>query len=201
MEGKIKNKLTESSKALIIANIIVATLWTYFCFKTASPLVLTWIGFLGWTSYYVNQKNIAKSVISNITGVIIGCIIVYLGYKFFDNLSFINALITGLFTGLIIYLGVFEDLFLTASIFLGGASAFALGGGFAGLLISFILGNLLGPITEFIKVLIENLFKSNKRKNKFNKIKEDKKGKNKEEQNKNNSEMQNKIKLPKKARK
>ena len=145
-------------KYLIIANIIVGFLWMAFCIVANNPLIIPWVGFAGWTSYYIVNTNIKQSLISNIIGVLIGCAIIFLGQ--FNQGILYNSLVTGLLTGFIIYLMKFKYTNNSAVTFIGGFSAFALNADIKALIISFILGNILGLVTDFI--FMELLKRGNK---------------------------------------
>lgn len=150
-----KNKVSTS---LILSNIIVGFLWLLFCMTMNRPFIIPWIGFAGWTSFYMANKNINQSLVSNIAGFLIGSTIVYLS-KFSSNI-FYNSFITGILTGLIIYLMNFRLTKNSAITFIGGFSAFAINGDLIALLISFILGNLLGLLTEAINYYLQKIFEN-----------------------------------------
>ena len=89
-----------------ISNIIVCGLWTYISAMFAGPLIATWVGFAGCTSYYAagcGKNGFIRSLCSNMAGIFIGCTIIWLCVNVNGSLWF-NGLITGIFSGVIVLL-------------------------------------------------------------------------------------------------
>lgn len=142
---------------LIIANIIVGFLWMVFCIAINSPYIIPALGFAGWTSYYIADANIKQSLVSNIAGILIGFTIIYLG-GFNDGLLY-NAAVTGLLTGFIIFLMRFKLTKNSAPTFIGGFTILLSGLPLNTMIISFVLGNILGLITDFIYIKLNKIIK------------------------------------------
>lgn len=150
-----------------ISNIIVCGLWTYISAMFAGPLIATWVGFAGCTSYYsagCGKNGFIRSLCSNIAGIFIGCTIIWLCVNVNGSLWF-NGLITGIFTGVIIYLTHCDLTKFANCTFIGGFSAFASGGNWKMLIICFILGNIVGLISDYFgRFILAKFFKKTDKK-------------------------------------
>ena len=61
---------------------VVCGLWTGVCAGAASPMLVTWVGFVGCTSYFTagcGRNGFIRSLCSNYMGILIGCTIIALG--------------------------------------------------------------------------------------------------------------------------
>ena len=97
-------------------------------------------------------------------GIFIGCTIIWLCVNVNSSLWF-NGLITGIFTGVIIYLTHCDLTRFANCTFIGGFSAFASGGNWKMLIICFILGNIVGLISDYFgRFILAKFFKKTDKK-------------------------------------
>jgi len=140
---------------------IGCTIWTaigIFFGARYPQLISTWVGFVGCTAYFIagcGRSGFRHALISNFTGVAIGCAIIYMG-TWSGHLIY-NALVTGFFSFLIVYLARWDALKFSTCTFMGGFSAFATGGNWRMLLLCLFLGHLLGASCDWIGRKIQNL--------------------------------------------
>lgn len=131
-----------------VGNGIACGIWTLISIVLGAKypqLIATWVGFVGCTSFFVagaGKDGFIRSLASNYTGVLIGVTIIALG-GFSANVYY-NALVTGFFSFVIMYLIKFDLLKFGTCTFMGGFSAFATGGNWKLLLICLLLGQILG---------------------------------------------------------
>ena len=136
---------------------VVCGLWTGVCAGAASPMLVTWVGFVGCTSYFTagcGRNGFIRSLCSNYMGILIGCTIIALGNVVSSGVLF-SALCTGFFSGVICYLSHCDLTKVAACTFMGGFSAFATGGNWQMLMLCLLLGNFVGlgrlPGTLFLQ--------------------------------------------------
>lgn len=109
-------------------------------------LFATWLGFVGLTSYFAagtGKTNLVRSISSNLVGILIGCTIIFLST---GKGNTVGAIITGIFSWLIVYLAHVDITRYAFCTFMGGYSAFATGGNWKMLVICIVLGNLIGHL-------------------------------------------------------
>lgn len=134
-----------------IGSGIICGIWTGISMAFAGPLIATWVGFVGCTSYFSSgfgRNGFIRSLCSNYMGVLIGCTIIYLGTNISGSVLF-NTVCTGFFTAVICYLAHFDLTRLVPCTFMGGYSAFASGGNWKMLLICLFLGNIVGILSDY----------------------------------------------------
>lgn len=135
-----------------IGSGIACGIWTLIgnYFGSQYPaLIATWVGFVGCTSFFVaggGKKGFIYSISSNCIGILIGCVILGLGS--FSSSHFYNAVVTGVFTFVMMWLLHFDLLKYATCTFMGGFSTFATGGNWQLLLICLLLGNILGACCD-----------------------------------------------------
>lgn len=150
-----------SLTAAAIGTGIGCTIWTAIgiYFGALYPeLIATWVGFVGCTAYFIaggGKSGFKHAFISNYVGVGIGCAIIYMGS--WSGNVFYNALVTGFFSFLIVYLARWDMLKFSTCTFMGGFSAFATGGNWRLLLLCLLLGHLLGAGCDLLGRGISNL--------------------------------------------
>lgn len=146
-----------------IGTAIICGLWTGIGLMFPGYLAV-WAGFVGCTSYYVagcGKNGFIRSLSSNITGLIICVTIVAIGNRL-PGIP-MSAIVTGFFSGLIVFLVHFDLLKISQCTFMGGFSVFAAtvysaeGIGtvpWQMLLASFILGNIVGLTSDKLGMVI-----------------------------------------------
>ena len=68
--------------SIAVGSAIVAGTWTGISTAFAGPLIVSWVGFAGCTSYFAagyKKNGFIRSMCSNYVGVLIGCIVIMLG--------------------------------------------------------------------------------------------------------------------------
>lgn len=132
-----------------LASGILSGLWALVggVLSAKNPeLFATWLGFVGLTSYFAagtGKSNLARSVTSNLAGILIGCTIIALSA---GKSNTVGAIITGIFSWLICYLAHIDLTRYAFCTFMGGFSAFATGGNWKMLVICILIGNLVGHL-------------------------------------------------------
>lgn len=123
-------------------------------------LFSSWVGFVGITSYFVaggKKEGFIRSLTSNLTGVLIGCIIIAIS-SLSESVVF-GAAVTGVFTWLICYLAHIDLTKFSTCTFMGGYSAFATGGNWRLLVICLICGNIVGYLCTLFGDFLYSKFK------------------------------------------
>ena len=131
---------------------VVCGLWTGVCAGAASPMLVTWVGFVGCTAYFTagcGRNGFIRSLCSNYMGILIGCTIIALGNVVSSGVLF-SALCTGFFSGVICYLSHCDLTKVAACTFMGGFSAFATGGNWQMLMLCLLLGNFVGLGSDYL---------------------------------------------------
>lgn len=125
--------------------------------------LVAWGAFVGCTSYTLSHAMRGEpnwSVVSNGIGLIIGYTIIGIVRVF--GLGIVgNSLVTALFSGLIVFLPMRYYHLSAPLLFLGGLSAFAMGGGLEHMVwlgLSIFHGYLFGIITEIVSYNLEERF-------------------------------------------
>lgn len=149
MKNKIINILTTAIASGIMVYLSIITIDKF-------QLFIPWATFIGCSTYFLSlqifqDKNIIKSILSNLIGLMIGyCCIVFGGKTLLSN-----SIVTGIFSGLIVFIGQSKFLSNAALIFLGGAVMFGLSNDSMDLdlisgSLSLILGNIIGATTVYV---------------------------------------------------
>lgn len=151
--------------ASAVASGILCGIWTYVAIRlsvTNPDLFAPWLGFVGTTSFFVagaNSSALVRSSVSNVVGVIIGCVILALGSLKPDGILF-AAIVTGFFTFVICYLVHIDLLKYSTCTFMGGFSAFATGGNWKMMILCLLIGNLVGYLcVKFGDVIYKATYK------------------------------------------
>ena len=125
--------------------------------------LVAWGAFVGCTSYTLShamREAPSWSVVSNGIGLVIGYIII--GIVQILGLGIVgNSLVTAIFSGLIVFLPMCCYRLSAPLLFLGGLSAFAMGGGLENMVwlgLSIFHGYLFGIITEIVIYNLEERF-------------------------------------------
>lgn len=153
--------------SLAVGNAVVCGTWTYIGTVFAGSLITVWGGFAGCTSYFVaggGKNGLIRSVCSNLTGILIASIIIFLG-NFFNQPIF-AAICTGIFTWLMCYLGHFDLTKFVPCTFIGGFSTFASNGNWQMCLICLVIGNFVGFGSDYFgRYIYRKFFKDKTEKN------------------------------------
>ncbi|NFN87972.1 DUF1097 domain-containing protein [Clostridium sporogenes] len=120
--------------------------------------LITWVGFIGCTSYYAaggKLKGLKKSVATNMTGVLWAMLIIitsnYLGF------SLAGAIMTGIFSFVMCAQARFELLSFIPGTFCGSCSTFGSNGNWKGVIIALICGAFLGYSSEIGGIWLHKL--------------------------------------------
>lgn len=152
--------------SIAVGSAIVAGTWTGISTAYAGPLIVSWVGFAGCTSYFTaggGKNGFIRSMVSNYAGVLIGCIVIMLGSLISDGPLF-SGICTGFFTGVICYLAHCDLTKFVPCTFIGGFSTFASGGNWKMLLICLLFGNLVGVGSDYLgRFIYKSIFEKRNR--------------------------------------
>lgn len=122
---------------------VLSWLWAVLSGKLA---LITWVGFIGCTSYYASGSNLKKSVICNISGVF-WAMVVILGAKYIDYPR-VPAILTGIFSFAMCYQAKCKKLSFIPGTFMGACSTFGSSGDYKLVIISLLCGSLVGFFSD-----------------------------------------------------
>lgn len=117
--------------------------------------LLVWAGFAGCTSFFAaggKAEGFKKTVAANISGVILATISIYLTGLI--NIEFLGAVITGVATFIMCAQGRFKLLSFIPGAFVGSYSTFASDGQSLIVLISLLIGAVIGYCCEKSAIVI-----------------------------------------------
>lgn len=138
---------------------ILSWLWAYLSNIFG---LITWVGFIGCTSYFANgagNKALKKSLICNFTGIIYALAIIYLSKII--PISNSGAILTGIFSFLMCYQAKSKHLDFIPGTFLGACSTFGADGKVLLVVISLICGALVGHFSHLGGIYIHKVFNKN----------------------------------------
>ncbi|EPY2273353.1 DUF1097 domain-containing protein [Clostridium sporogenes] len=134
---------------------ILSGLWE---FLSSNFGLITWVGFIGCTSYYAvggKLQGLKKSVATNMTGVLWAMLIIitssYLGF------SLAGAIMTGIFSFVMCAQARFELLSFIPGTFCGSCSTFGVNGNWQGVIIALLCGAILGYSSEMAGIWLHKL--------------------------------------------
>ena len=139
--------------SLTVGTAVVCGLWVGFCAAIAYPLIVSWAGFAGCTSYFSSgggPKNLIRSLISNACGVAVACAIIFCGQAVpFGETLWFSMISVGFFSGVMVYLMHCDFTKMANLTFFGCFSTFASGGNWKMVLLSMFLGNFVGVAWDY----------------------------------------------------
>ena len=116
----------------------------------SSPLgLLSWVGFVGCTSYYAaggRKEGLKKSVICNMTGVFWAMMTIMAGNYF--GTPAVSAIMTAIFTFVMCAQSKYELLSFIPATFCGSFSTFGAGGDWKVVILSLLCGAALGYFSD-----------------------------------------------------
>lgn len=115
--------------------------------------MVTWVGFVGWTSYYSSggmAKGLLRSLTSNVTGIIYAIIIIK-GISIFPN-EYWGYFLTAFFSFIMVIQSKFRRFEFISGAFCGCFSTFGLNGDWMAVGIALLCGNILGYISQKIGI-------------------------------------------------
>jgi hypothetical protein len=143
---------------LMCISISVGILSGVWGFLSSSLGLITWVGFIGCTSYYAagdKFQGLKKSVAANMTGVLWAMAIIitskYLGF------SSAAAIMTGVFSFVMCAQAKFELLSFIPGTFCGSCSTFGAGGDWKAVVIALLCGAVLGYTSEMGGIWLHKL--------------------------------------------
>jgi hypothetical protein len=125
--------------------------------------LLTWVGFVGCTSYYASGGKLSglkKSVAANMTGVLWAMAIIITSK--YIPLSSAGAIMTGVFSFIMCAQAKFELLSFIPGTFCGSFSTFGADGNWKLVIISLLCGAILGYVSDMGGIWLYNLVKKEK---------------------------------------
>ncbi|KGM96333.1 membrane protein [Clostridium novyi A str. 4552] len=139
---------------------ILSWLWAYLSSKLG---LITWVGFIGCTSYYASGgefKGLKKSLICNISGVIWAMAIIK-GSSIF-SFSQSGAILTGIFSFVMCYQSRNKYLTFIPGAFMGACSTFGANAEYKSVIVSLFLGALVGYFSDLGGRTLYKYFGKNK---------------------------------------
>lgn len=121
--------------------------------------LITWVGFIGFTSYFASGGKfvgLKKSIFANISGVI-WAMCVILGSSYLSG-SIWSYVLTGFFSFIMCIQAKAKPLEFIPGAFLGACSTFGTGGNWSIVIISLILGGIFGHISDILGLLFYGKF-------------------------------------------
>ena len=143
--------------AVAISVGILSGLWAFI---SDSLGLITWVGFIGCTSYFASGGKIdgfKKSIISNISGVIWAMCII-LGSSAFSS-PYISYILTGIFSFVMCIQAKSKILGFIPGAFCGACCIFGTGGNWKAVIIALICGGILGHLSDIGGLLLYRRFK------------------------------------------
>lgn len=125
---------------------ILSWFWAYISAKLG---LITWVGFIGCTSYYASGgelKGFKKSLICNMSGVFWAMMIIK-GSSIF-SFSQAGAIFTGIFSFIMCYQSKNKWLTFIPGAFMGACSTFGSNADYKAVVISLFLGALVGYFSD-----------------------------------------------------
>lgn len=135
---------------------IFSALWAFISDALG---LLTWVGFIGFTSYFASggkAVGLKKSIVANITGIIWAMCIIG-GTNYFGS-PYISYILTGFFSFVMCFQSKAKPLTFIPGAFLGACSTFGTNGNWKIVLISIIVGNLIGRLSDIVGLLMHGKF-------------------------------------------
>ena len=120
---------------------LLSGVWAYISTKLG---IITWVGFIGCTSYYAaigQNKKLKDSLISNIVGIVIGMMIIY-GSRFLGDNILGVVVMTTVFSFLMVAQGKLKSLSFIPGTFLGCCCVFGTNGNWQDTVIAIICGGI-----------------------------------------------------------
>lgn len=121
--------------------------------------LITWVGFIGFTSYFASGGKFAglkKSIFANVSGIVWAMCII-LGSRYLSN-SYCSYILTGFFSFVMCIQAKAKTLEFIPGAFLGACSTFGTGGNWGAVIISLIIGSIFGHISEILGLLFYGKF-------------------------------------------
>ncbi len=144
----------------LLANAISMGILSFVWFKFSDSMgVMTWVGFMGCTSYYATKcrfiKGWKKAVICNMSGVFWAMIAI----QFSKILPIPEsvAIMTGIISFFIIAQAKISFLAFIPGTFIGCASTFGMNGNWKATLVALLMGSVVGISSDYGGFLIEKL--------------------------------------------
>ena len=132
--------------AVAISVGILSGVWAWI---SASFGLITWVGFIGCTSYFASGgkfKGLKKSILANLSGVLWAMCII-LGTKYLGG-TYISYILTGFFSFVMCIQAKGKLLEFIPGAFCGACATFGAGGNWSLVIISLICGGILGHVSD-----------------------------------------------------
>lgn len=145
-----------STVALGISSAVVCGLWSALSNQIG---LLGWAGFAGCTTYFAcgehGVEGIKKAISTNLVGVICAIAIILLseGIPLLGDLG----IWCGLLTFVMCFVSKYEPINFCVGMFVGCFSTFASQGNWTGLILSLMLGSLVGASCDFGSVWLKKI--------------------------------------------
>ncbi|WP_138206118.1 DUF1097 domain-containing protein [Haloimpatiens lingqiaonensis] len=142
--------------AISISVGILSGLWGFI---SASLGLITWVGFIGCTSYYASGGKFIgfkKSILANLTGVLWAMAIIKFSSQFTS--PYAAFIFTGIFSFVMCIQAKFKLLEFIPGAFCGACSVFGVNGDWKAVTMALICGAILGYSSDMGGVLIHKLF-------------------------------------------
>lgn len=149
---------------LVYIAISVGVLSGVWAWMAATFGMVSWVGFVGWTSYYSSEgmsKGLFKSLIANSTGIIYALLIIN-GSSIFTNECW-SYFLTAFFSFLMVIQAKSKKLNFISGAFCGCFSTFGLNGNWLAVIPALLCGNILGYISQKLGIYFHNLFSKSKK--------------------------------------
>ncbi|AYE35597.1 DUF1097 domain-containing protein [Clostridium septicum] len=134
---------------LTMISISVGILSGVWGFVSASLGLITWVGFIGCTSYYASGGEFVgfkKSIYANITGVFWGMCIIICSSQF--EASYWSYIFTGVFSFVMCIQAKYKKLDFIPGAFCGACCIFGTGGEWQAVIIALLCGAVLGYLSD-----------------------------------------------------
>ncbi|MGL4847584.1 MAG: DUF1097 domain-containing protein [Clostridium sp.] len=144
---------------LAYIGISVGVLSGVWAWMAATFGMVSWTGFVGWTSYYSSGgklRGLIRSLFSNATGILYAMLIIK-GSSIFPN-EYWSYFLTAFFSFMMVIQAKYKKLEFISGAFCGCFSTFGLNGHWQAVIPALICGNILGYASEMIGIYFHKLF-------------------------------------------
>ncbi|EJT5938841.1 TPA: DUF1097 domain-containing protein [Clostridium perfringens] len=147
---------------LVYVAISVGVLSGVWAWMAAVFGMVSWTGFVGWTSYYSSggmAKGLFRSLCSNATGIIYALLIIK-GSSIFQN-EYWSYFLTAFFSFMMVIQAKLKKFEFISGAFCGCFSTFGLNGNWQAVVPALLCGNVLGYISQKIGIYCHKVFNKN----------------------------------------
>ncbi len=145
--------------AIVMA--LIGTVWTVVSAKLA---LISWVGFIGCTSYFASgggKIGLKKSIIANLTGGLWAISIIALQNYF--EIANPSIIITAIFSFIMVFQCKIKSLSFVPGTYCGACAIFGTNGDVRGAFIALIIGGVMGYVSDTLGKYLYSLIKNNKR--------------------------------------